>query len=362
MNKDKIRVLYIDDEVNNLHAFKALFRKDYDIFIAESADEGTKLLAEQQVHVIICDQRMPGMTGVEFFESILEKYPHPIRILLTGYTDIQAVVEAINRGQIYRFIDKPWDQQVLSVAIQNAYEIYHTKFLLREQNIQLQKAYEELDKFVYSASHDLRAPLASILGIIKVAKSEDVSKMPEYVDMIDHTVNRMDAFVQNIIKYYRSNRLDVEINHINFENIVNEILFEIDSHLKGTHIQFLKNINEPVYIRSDESRIRIILNNILLNAIKFHDENNSQKSINIRVVTNLDGSIIEIEDNGIGIAPEHQDKVFDMFFRGVHKNSGSGVGLYVAKEALKRINGSIQLESTPGVGSKFIVQIPNLLK
>lgn len=361
MSKEKIRVLYIDDEVNNLHAFKALFRKDYDIFIAESAEAGTQLLAEEQVHVIICDQRMPGMTGVEFFESILVKYPHPIRILLTGYTDIQAVVEAINRGQIYRFIDKPWDQQVLSVAIQNAYEIYHTKFLLREQNIQLQKAYEELDKFVYSASHDLRAPLASILGIIKVAKTDDSTKLPGYIDMIDHTVNRMDAFVQNIIKYYRSNRLDVEINHINFETIINEIIFELDSHIKDVNYQFLKSINEPVYIRSDESRIRIILNNILLNAIKFHEENSSNKTISIRVNTNLEGSTIEVEDNGIGIEPEHQDKIYDMFFRGVHKNSGSGVGLYVAKEALKRINGTIQIESTPGVGSKFIVRIPNLL-
>lgn len=360
MNKEKIRVLYIDDEVNNLHAFKALFRKDYEIFTVESAEQGINLLAQEQVHIIICDQRMPGMTGVEFFESILVKYPHPIRILLTGYTDIQAVVEAINRGQIYRFIDKPWDQQVLSVAIQNAYEIYHTKFLLREQNIQLQKAYEELDKFVYSASHDLRAPLASILGIIKVAKAEDAQKMPEYIDMIDHTVNRMDAFVQNIIKYYRSNRLDVEINHINFENIINEIIFELDTHLTDVHIQFLKVIDEPVFIRSDEGRIRIIINNILLNAIKFHDEHSTDKTISIKVSTNLEKSIIEIEDNGIGIEPEQQDKIFDMFFRGVHKNAGSGVGLYVAKEALKRINGEIQIESTPGKGSRFIVKIPNL--
>jgi two-component system sensor histidine kinase/response regulator len=361
MNKEKIRVLYIDDEVNNLHAFKALFRKDYEIFTVESAEEGTKLLAQEQVNVIICDQRMPGMTGVEFFESILEKYPHPVRILLTGYTDIQAVVEAINRGQIYRFIDKPWDQQVLSVAIQNAYEIYHTKFLLREQNLQLQKAYDELDKFVYSASHDLRAPLASILGIIKVAKTDDVNKMSEYVDMIDHTVNRMDAFVQNIIKYYRSNRVDVEIAHIRFEQIVNEIISDVEHHIKDLNIQFKKEISEPVYIRSDESRIRIILNNILLNAIKFHHENSEYKEINIRVLTSLDKSIIEIEDNGIGIDLDQQDKIFDMFFRGVHKNAGSGVGLYVAKEALKKLNGTINIESTPGKGSKFIVEIPNLL-
>lgn len=361
MNKQKIRVLYIDDEVNNLHSFKALFRKDYDILIAESAEEGTKILGEEQVHVIICDQRMPGMTGVEFFESILEKYPYPVRILLTGYTDIQAVVEAINRGQIYRFIDKPWDQQVLSVAIQNAFEIYHTKFLLREQNVQLKKAYDELDKFIYSASHDLRAPLASILGIIKVAKTDDTAKMPEYIDMIDHTVNRMDAFVQNIIKYYRSNRVDVEVAQIDFSKMVDEIIFDLDHHIKDKSIQFKKEIIEPVFIRSDESRVRIILNNILLNAMKFHHDTSTNKQITIRVLTNHEKSIIEIEDNGIGIDAEQQNQIFDMFFRGVHKNAGSGVGLYVAREALKKINGQVNIESTPGVGSKFVIEMPNLL-
>ena len=361
MNKDKIRVLYIDDEVNNLHSFKALFRKDYDILIADSAEEGTKLLAEEQVHVIICDQRMPGMTGVEFFESILVKYPHPIRILLTGYTDIQAVVEAINRGQIYRFIDKPWDQQVLSVAIQNAFEIYHTKFLLREQNVQLKKAYDELDKFIYSASHDLRAPLASILGIIKVAKTDDDAKMPEYIDMIDHTVNRMDAFVQNIIKYYRSNRVDVEVAQIDFSKIVGEIVSDLDHHIKDSSIKFQKNISEPVFIRSDESRVRIILNNILLNAMKFHHDTSTNKQITISVKTDHEKSTIEIEDNGIGIDADQQNQIFDMFFRGVHKNAGSGVGLYVAREALKKINGQINIESTPGVGSKFVIEMPNLL-
>lgn len=362
MNKDRIRVLYIDDELNNLHAFKALFRKEYEIFIAESAEEGIALLAEEEVHVIICDQRMPGMTGVEFFESILQKYSHPIRILLTGYTDIQAVVEAINRGQIYRFIDKPWNQQVLSIAIQNAYEIYYTKFLLREQNIQLQKAYEELDKFVYSASHDLRAPLASILGIIKVAKSDDMKNIPDYIDMIDRTVNKMDAFVQNIIKYYRSNRIDIEINQINFENLINDLLFDLDALIKESKIECLIEIEEPINISSDESRIRIIINNILLNAIKFHDEHTQLKTIHVRVKTVLTGSTIEIEDNGIGIEPEMQDKIYDMFFRGIHKNAGSGVGLYVAKEALKKINGTIHVESSPGVGTIFIVQIPNLLQ
>lgn len=360
MTKDKIRVLYIDDEVNNLQSFKALFRKDYEIFIAESGAEAKLILDAEPMHVIISDQRMPGMTGVEFFESILEKHPHPIRILLTGYTDIQAVVEAINRGQIYRFIDKPWDPQALAIAINNAYDIFHTRFLLREQNVQLKKAYDELDKFVYSASHDLRAPLASVLGLVKVAQSDEVSKMPEYMHMIESTIHKMDVFVQNVIKYHRSNRLDVEISHIQFEKLLNEILSELTNNKIAENFFINKKFSEPVFIRSDESRIRIILSNIILNALKFFDEAKSERVLSIEVETNHERSLIIIDDNGIGIPDELHSKIFEMFFRGNHKNAGSGVGLYVVKEALKKINGEIKIESTPKVGSRFIIEIPNL--
>lgn len=360
MTNEKIRVLYIDDEVNNLQSFKALFRKDYDIFIAESAEEGRKILDQEMLHVIISDQRMPGMTGVEFFESILEKHPYPIRILLTGYTDIQAVVEAINRGQIYRFIDKPWDPQALAVAIQNAYDIYHTRFLLREQNVQLKKAYDELDKFVYSASHDLRAPLASVLGLVKVAKSDEVQKMPDYLNMIESTIHKMDVFVQNIIRYHRSNRADVDINHIQFGKLIDEIIQDLSSNQITEHISINKKISEPVFIRSDEGRIRIILNNILLNAFKFTDDSKPYATVNINITTTHEKSLIEIEDNGTGISEDLHEKVFEMFFRGNHKNAGSGVGLYVANEAIKKIKGQLKLNSKPNEGTKFYIEIPNL--
>jgi signal transduction histidine kinase len=358
---EKIRVLYIDDEVNNLQSFKALFRKDYDIFTAESGAEAKQILDIESIHVIISDQRMPGMTGVEFFESILEKHPHPIRILLTGYTDIQVVVEAINRGQVYRFIDKPWDPQALSVAIKNAYDIFHTRLLLREQNVQLKKAYDELDKFIYSASHDLRAPLASVLGLVKVSQSDDINKMPDYMHMIETTVHKMDVFVQNVIKYHRSNRLDVEISHIQFEKLINEILEDLHNNKIAENFIIEKNITEPVYIRSDESRIRIILSNIILNSLKFFDEAKTVRKLNIKIDSSSEKTFIVIEDNGVGVSDEFHEKIFEMFFRGNHKNAGSGVGLYVANEAAKKINGSIKIKSTPSVGSRFTIELPNLI-
>lgn len=131
-----INVLYVDDEVHNLNSFKAGFRRKFNIFTAESAVEGRKVLETELIHVIITDQRMPVMTGIEFLESIIPEFPDPIRILLTGYADINAVIDAINKGQVYKYIQKPWMDEDLRINIEKAYEIY----ALRKENKELTEA------------------------------------------------------------------------------------------------------------------------------------------------------------------------------------------------------------------------------
>jgi response regulator RpfG family c-di-GMP phosphodiesterase len=145
--KDKVGILYVDDELNNLTSFKATFRSYYKIFTAPSAEEGRKVLEEnaKDIHIIITDQRMPGMTGVEFLCSIIEKFPEPIRILLTGYSDIQAVIDAINRGQIYQYISKPWEEQHLKIIIEKAYEVYALRAENKELIKSLLRANEQLE-------------------------------------------------------------------------------------------------------------------------------------------------------------------------------------------------------------------------
>ncbi|HWZ35416.1 response regulator [Mucilaginibacter ximonensis] len=142
-----IGVLYIDDEVNNLNSFKAAFRRDFEIFTASSAKEGRKILDSQEIGVIITDQRMPGMTGIEFLESILPIYPDTIRILLTGFSDINAVMDAINRGQVYKYLVKPWQNDELKMYIENALEIYNLRKENKELARKLNAAYAELDAF-----------------------------------------------------------------------------------------------------------------------------------------------------------------------------------------------------------------------
>ncbi len=141
MANDKINILYIDDEENNLTSFKASFRKDYEIYTATSAANGRKILIENAIEIIITDQRMPEMTGVEFLESIVADFPKPMRMILTGYADMPALVAAVNKGGIYRYISKPWNETELKLFIEQAYEVY----TLREDNERLTNKLKKLN-------------------------------------------------------------------------------------------------------------------------------------------------------------------------------------------------------------------------
>ena len=134
--KPKIQVLYVDDERNNLISFKANFRIDFDVFIAESADEGREILNHNIINVIITDQRMPIKSGVEFLEEIMKDFPDPVRILLTGYTDMETVIEAVNKGKIYQYVRKPYIAEELKKLIFDAFQTYETSQKIKRDNEQ----------------------------------------------------------------------------------------------------------------------------------------------------------------------------------------------------------------------------------
>jgi response regulator RpfG family c-di-GMP phosphodiesterase len=149
MNSDtSANVLYVDDEVHNLNAFKASFRRKFNIFTANSAVEGRQILESEDIHVIVTDQRMPVTTGIEFLESIIPDFPEPIRILLTGYADINAVIDAINKGQVYRYIQKPWMEDDLRINIEKAFELYMLRKENRDLTANLIEANEKLEKLL----------------------------------------------------------------------------------------------------------------------------------------------------------------------------------------------------------------------
>src|SRR6266480_3701551 len=141
MDDSKHSVLYVDDEENNLISFRAAFRRNYDIFTAINADEGINILHKEQIPIVITDQRMPGITGVEFLEKIIPEYPETVRMILTGFSDIEAIIQAINTGRVFRYITKPWNENELKMTIDNALEVYG----LQQRN---KKLITDLDQIV----------------------------------------------------------------------------------------------------------------------------------------------------------------------------------------------------------------------
>jgi signal transduction histidine kinase len=357
---EKIKVLYIDDEQNNLNGFKATFRFDYTIFIANNtAIAYDHLKANPDISIILCDQRMPDKTGVQFFEEMREIYPDPVRMLITDYTDIESVIDALNRGHIFRYIKKPWTDTDIKTAIEEANKFYLTSSLLAARNNELQHAYDELGKFAYSVTHDVRGPLLSVLGAVDVAKSMDnFSELRELLDMMANSLKKVDEFIKNTHEYYKLKRGLLEFEEIDFATLVTDIqgLFKIAGRMEN--VRFTSNVKQSEVFWSDEMSIRIILNNLLSNAFNYQRKNIPDKyvELNIEVVDN--NAIITVRDNGIGIHESHINNIFTMFYRATSEETGSGLGLYNVKDALTKLNGDIKVDSIVNDGTTFKVTIP----
>jgi two-component system sensor histidine kinase/response regulator len=360
---EKINILYLDDEINNLQSFKAKFRTEYSIFIANNVQEAYHVLeTNPRIQIIISDQRMPDMTGSLFFESILTKYPDPIRILLTGYSDIASVIDAINKGQIFRYLEKPWNDYEMRITIENAFKFYFISHQLKSRNAELLKTNEELNRFAYSASHDLKAPVKSMLGILKLAQKEEKIDS-KYQQLLGDSVKKLDYFISNIIDYYKNTRLEKSLNEIDFKRMINESIEAIEDSNNGVtkDINFKISVESIVPFINDEFRLNVIINYLLSNAVKYQKKSERNKEISILVNTSERDLKLTISDNGIGIHEKYKENIYNMFFRGTTQSTGSGIGLYIVKETVDKLNGSIKVMSEEDKGTTFELTLPNEL-
>jgi signal transduction histidine kinase len=227
------------------------------------------------------------------------------------------------------------------------------------KNDLLAKTNNELDRFVYSASHDLRAPLRSLLGLIEVAqKTDDPEEIHQCMDLMKNRVHNMDGFIKEIIDFTRNARQEVKRENLLLLPIVQEVIEDLKFAEGMEQIYIRLDIPAGLEIVSDSTRLKVILHNLVGNSFKYHDPHKEQQEVFIKAIQEEGQVRIDIEDNGIGIAPEHQKKVFDMFYRASEKSQGSGLGLYIVQETLARLNGSIQMVSTAGIGSRFSIWLP----
>jgi PAS domain S-box-containing protein len=236
-----------------------------------------------------------------------------------------------------------------------------TEDLLKKQNEELIKINAELDRFVYSASHDLRAPLMSVKGLLNMIKLDpDKKNVENYLSLIDRSVQKLDHFISDIINYSRNSRMDLMPKEIDFQELVQESIDSLKFMEGAEQVRSTRNISMTSPFYSDYSRLLIIFNNIISNAVRYRDHWKSDSFLSVDIQGTAEKAVITFADNGVGIADEYVDKIFKMFFRANAESKGSGLGLYIVKSAIEKLNGTIQVRSRLGEGTTFTIEIPNL--
>ncbi len=218
----------------------------------------------------------------------------------------------------------------------------------------------ELDNFVYKVSHDLRAPLASILGLINLTKLEDdINNQTYYVELMEGQVNKLDHFIRDILSHSKNLKMSVSTDKIDFEEIVQKCFDDL-SYLKATSKVVRKLSIAEGDFYSDKWRINEIFRNLIGNAIKYRDQVAKENIVEVNISIDEKGSTIVVADNGIGIAEDKLPHVMEMFYRGTESSDGSGIGLYIVQKAVEKIEGKIEIESKPNEGTKFKIWLPTL--
>lgn len=225
----------------------------------------------------------------------------------------------------------------------------------------LKKSNEELDNFVYRVSHDIRAPLSSVLGLVELmAHEKDPAQLKQYLQMAASSVNKLDGFVKDILNYARNSRMKIERQEINFSALLDNVLEELQYMSHAGRLRIIRDIQIKSPHYNDPRRLHIIFRNLFSNAIKYQNMREPDPYVRIKITTEKEEAVITVEDNGIGIAADQVDKVFDMFHRGSDVSTGSGIGLYIVKETVEKLCGCICLQSSLGAGTTFTIKLPNL--
>jgi len=251
-------------------------------------------------------------------------------------------------------------QEYYDGAIRNITKIKDTEAKLKNQNLELKKVNRELDRFVYSASHDLRAPLSSILGLIGVTRLEGDQQARDYcLQLMEKSVHKLDSFIKDIINYSRNKRLLIGRDPINFKPLLENIFTDLQYIKKSTRVEKIIEVHNDELFITDERRLKIVLFNLISNAI-IYSATLREPWMKVIVQVKNGKAIITVSDNGQGIAEEHLDRVFEMFYRASEEQAGSGLGLYIAKETVEQLNGTIEVTSAVGSGTIATIALPSL--
>lgn len=391
IDNEPYSLLIVDDELEITKAIKRQFRKKYRVFSATNAKEAISIMERDHIQVILSDQRMPEMTGVDFFSAIKEKYPDALKLLLTGYSDIEAVIGAINEGQVFRYITKPWNPDELESIVKEAFEKYelitnNRRLMLRlqevnmdlEQKVKLRTAElekvngtlkllnEEKNRYIGMVAHDLRNPIGTASAFSEILlESYDELQKDEHLEYVGY-INKNCSFSLNLIEDY----LDISkieggifeihptlqdyISFVNKSITQNEML----ARSKSQNIKLVTDLS-GLSVWFDINKMEQVLNNLLGNAIKFSFPNSL---IEINISLSDHDLVTKIIDEGQGIPDHDLAKIFLPFqtssVKATQNERSTGLGLAIVRKIIEAHNGGISVESEVGKGSVFTFTIP----
>ena len=374
--------MFVDDEQPILNALKrAFYNEPYLIATATNADEAMNILSQEKIKVVVSDQRMPEVSGVDFLRSVKEKYPRIVRILFTGYTDFSTVEDAINLSEAYRFITKPWNTQELKAIIHQAMEYFDLvadnqrlfeMMKARNEDLELlnkklKDLYEVQKEFTSTVSHELRTPLASIKTAIDILMSGTPGTMSadqkNILEKAGRNVNRLKNLIDDILDLSKmeSGKAAFNFERHDINKIIEEVadLQEPVARREGLFIKKeLDAAIPPIFL--DRNKIVQVLDNLLHNAIKFTKEGGIVVlSTNKKEQNHI---VVCVRDTGIGIKEEDRERVFEKFQQlgdpATRGEGGTGLGLSICREIIVRHGGKIWAESEYGQGSSFYFILP----
>jgi len=374
MSKE-IQVLFIDDEESIVDGIQRLFmRESYDVFATTRVAQAREILAKHKIKVVVSDYRMPDISGINFLREVKEQYPDAVKILFTGYTDFSAVEEAINVGEVYRFISKPWKTSELLSTIRQCIEHYdlvaHARAHEEElevANKKLKAMYDIQKEFTSTVSHELRTPLASIKTAIDIVVKRMVGEInPEQEEVLGRAksnVDRLKRLIDDILDLTKIESGKLQMNFM--INDIHRVIADVVesqrdvAQSRGLYIKVDLGASVP-RVPFDTDRIIQVLNNLLGNAIKFTKQGGI--TIQTRDKSPENHIMVSVIDTGKGIAPEDIPKLFQKFqqIESGHENEegGTGLGLAICKEIIARHGGKIWVESKPQEGAVFNFILP----
>ncbi len=367
-------VLYVDDDRANLLAFRAIAEPTYEVVVARSGDEALLLISQNpDIAVLMADQRMPGMSGIDLCERVQSSHPDIVRMLVTAYSDLQAAIAAINRGHVSRYLNKPWNSEELLATLRDAVERYRLKATVQELQVRIAQSERLYALGVLTASigHELRTPLSIVSANVQFAhralleaknsqgtKHHAAALQEVEAALIDaeEGAQRLIDIADSILLSSRSEPGDRE--PVDLAHVLHSVLRLTRS--EATHrARLLIAQSAKPRIYGSATRVGQVLLNLVLNALQALPDRPIERNEVKLALDERDGrAIVEVADNGIGIESANLAHIFDPFF--TTKKKGTGLGLAISKQIIEEMGGQIQVESRPGHGTRFRISWPLL--